>query len=40
MNDRDLPSHYACLAWEIATSPVVMNGRSAAQPRVGTHKVK
>ena len=38
MNDRDLPSHPAGLAWEIATSPIVMHGRSAAQPRVGTHK--
>ena len=26
------------LAWEIATSPTEMHGRSAAQPRVGTHK--
>ena len=25
-------SHYAGLPWEIATSPIVMNGRSAAQP--------
>ena len=24
-------SHYVDLAWEIATSPIVMNGRSAAQ---------
>ena len=38
MNDRDFPSHPAGLAWEIATSPIVMHGRSAAQPRVGTHK--
>ena len=40
LSDRHLPSHYAGLAWEIATSPIVMNGRSAAQPRVGTHKVE
>ena len=26
------PSHYAGLAWEIATSPIEMHGRSAAQP--------
>ena len=38
MNNRDLPSHPAGLAWEIATSPIVMHGRSVAQPRVGTHK--
>ena len=38
MNDRDLPSHPAGLAWEIATSPIVMHGRSIAQPRVGIHK--
>ena len=38
MNDRDLPSHPVGLAWEIATSPIVMHGRYAAQLRVGTHK--
>ena len=37
MSDRDLPSHPAGLAWEIATSPIVMHGRSEAQPRVETH---
>ena len=40
ISDRHLPSHYAGLAWEIATSPIVMHGRSAAQPRAGTHKVE
>ena len=25
-------SHYAGLAWEIATSPIEMHGRSAVQP--------
>ena len=43
MNDREvifLASHTAGLAWEIATSPSVVHGRSAqlAQPRVGAHK--
>ena len=28
---------YWSLAWEIATSAIGMHGRSAAQPRVGTH---
>ena len=37
LSDRYLPSHYAGLAWEIATSPIIVYGRSAAQPRVGTH---
>ena len=40
MNDRDLPSHPAGLAWEVATSPIVMHGRSAAQPWVGTDKCR
>ena len=40
LSDRHLPSHYAGLAWEIVTSPIEMHGRSAAQPRVGTHSVK
>ena len=30
----------AGLAWEIATSPIVMHGRSVAQPRVGTQNVE
>ena len=31
---------YCSLAREIATSPIGMHGMSAAQPSVGTHKVK
>ena len=40
LSDRLLTSHYAGLVWEIATSPIVLHGRSAAQPRVGTQKCR
>ena len=30
---------YCSLAWEIVTFPIVVNGRSTAQPRVGNTKI-